>query len=198
MKKDLGVKPFLFPMPVALIATYNENGSVDVMNMAWGTLVDNDMVLCCLDESHMTVKNLKRENVDFTISLANVKYAAEADYFGIVSGNKVMDKFERSGLHAKKSEHVNAPVIEEYPLTLECKLHALRHDEDGNFFAYGKIVNVLADEEILNEKGTVDVSKLQAILFSQIDGSYYKIGEKVGSAWGIGLSISKKSDKEKE
>lgn len=191
MKKDLGVKPYLFPMPVALIATYDENNKVDVMNMAWGTLVDNNMVLCCLSEDHKTVKNL-RLGKDFTISIATKEHAPEADYFGIDSGNTVLDKFERSGLHASKSKHVDAPIIEEYPLTIECKLHTLRHDEDGNFFAYGEIVNVLADESVLDTKGKVDVSKLHAILFSQIDSTYYEIGKPVGKAWNIGLPYRKK------
>ncbi len=191
MKKDLGVKSFLFPMPVALISTYNEDGTVDVMNMAWGTLVDHNMVLCCLDESHLTVKNLK-EGRDFTIAIATKEHAKEADFVGIVSGNTDHDKFLHSGLHASKSEHINAPILEEYPLTLECKLHALRHDEDNNFFAYGEIVNVLADEKILDEKGNVDLSKFNPILFSQIDSSYYEVGEKVGGAWKIGVPLIKK------
>lgn len=192
MKKDLGVKPYFLGMPVALISTYNEDGSVDTMNMAWGTLVDNNMVLCCLDESHKTVKNLKRGGVDFTICFATEEHMAEADYFGIASGNTVPDKFLRSGLHSIKSKHVNAPVIEEYPLTLECKLHALRHDEDDNFFAYGEIVNVLADDAILNEKGQIDASKLHCLMFSQLDHGYYKINERVGLAWKEGLPLSKK------
>lgn len=191
MKKDLGPKGYILPMPVALIATYNEDGTIDVMNMAWGTLVDSNMVLCCLDESHKTVKNLKRGGEDFTISIANIEHAPEADYFGIASGNTVKDKFERSKLHASKSTHVNAPVIEEYPLTLECKVHAMRTDEDGNFLLYGEVINTLVDESALNEKGEVDVTKLNAILFSSIDRSYYKIGEKVGKAWGIGLPFHK-------
>ena len=191
MKKDLGIKPFLFPMPVALIATYNEDGSVDVMNMAWGTLVDHNMVFCCLDESHLTSKNLK-DGREFTISIATKEHAKEADFVGIVSGNKDPEKFLHSGLHASKSKNVNAPVLEEYPLCLECKLHALRKDEDDNFFAYGEIVNVLANEEILDEKGNVDLSKFNPILFSQIDSSYYSVGEKVGGAWKIGIPLIKK------
>lgn len=191
MKKDLGVKSFLFPMPVALIATYNEDGNVDVMNMAWGTLVDNNMVLCCLDESHLTSKNLK-DGKDFTIAIATKERAVEADFVGIVSGNKDPEKFAHSGLHASKSKHVNAPVLDEYPLCLECKLHALRKDEDDNFLAYGEIVNVLADESILNEKGNVDLSKFNPLLFSSIDSSYYSVGEKVGGAWKIGVPLIKK------
>ncbi|HBM99743.1 MAG TPA: flavin oxidoreductase [Firmicutes bacterium] len=191
MKKDLGIKPYFFPMPVALIATYDEKGKVDVMNMAWGCMVDNNMILCCLSEDHKTVKNL-RLGKDFTISIANKEHAPEADYFGIDSGNTVLDKFERSGIHARKSEHVDAPILDEYPLNIECKLHALRHDEDGNFFAYGEIVNVLADESVLDENDKVDVSKLHAICFSQIDSTYYEIGNPVGKAWNIGLPYHKK------
>lgn len=191
MKKDLGVKSFLFPMPVALIATYNEDGNVDVMNMAWGTLVDNNMVLCCLDESHLTSKNLK-DGKDFTIAIATKEHVVEADFVGIVSGNNDPEKFAHSGLHASKSKHVNAPVLDEYPLCLECKLHALRKDEDDNFLAYGEIVNVLADESILNEKGNVDLSKFKPLLFSSIDSSYYSVGEKVGGAWKIGVPLIKK------
>lgn len=188
MKKDLGMKNFLFPCPVAILGTYSEDGSVNVMNMAWGTLVDNNMILCCLSEGHKTCKNLKAGS-DLTIAIATKDLVKESDYFGIASGNTIQDKFERSGLHAVKSKHVNAPVIEEYPLTLECKTHAIRHDEDDNFFVYAEIVNVLADESILNEKGAVDVKKLNAILFSQIDNSYYEVGDAVGKAWNSGLPL---------
>ncbi len=186
MKKDLGVKSFLFPCPVAILGTYDEQGSVNAMNMAWGTLIDTNMILCCLTEEHKTCKNLKAGS-DLTIAIATKDLVKESDYFGIDSGNTVKDKFARSGLHVVKSQHVNAPVIEEYPLTLECKTHAIRHDEDGNFFVYAEIVNVLADETILNEKGMVDVKKLNAILFSQIDNSYYEVGDIVGKAWNLGL-----------
>lgn len=119
MKKDLGVKPFLFPMPVLMIATYGENDKVDVMNMAWGGICAENMVSLNIGEDHKTSENIKKKGC-FTLSIADIPHLAEADFFGIASGNNMEDKFERSGLTAVKSEKVDAPVVEEFPLTLEC------------------------------------------------------------------------------
>ncbi len=184
MKKDLGVKPFVFPMPVLMIATYGENDTVDVMNMAWGGISANNMVALNITESHKTSKNIKERGA-FTLSIADVDHLAEADFFGIASGNKMADKFERSGLHAVKSKNVDAPVVEEFPLTLECKVAELQHDA-GGFRVLGEIVNVLADEKVLDENGNVDPTKLNAFVFDQFQSGYYKIGEKVGQAWSSG------------
>ena len=187
MKKDLGVKPFLFPMPVLMIATYNEDGTVDVMNMAWGGICDHDKVALNLEESHKTVANLKARRA-FTLSVADVAHVEQADYFGLVSANNVKDKFERSGLHAVKSTRVDAPIVEEFPLTLECEVHEIQPD---GFRVVGKIVNVQADTSILTSKGAVDVTLLQALMFDQFQGGYYKIGDKVGQAWKSGKPLAK-------
>lgn len=186
MKKDLGVKPFLFPMPVLMIATYNEDNTVDVMNMAWGGICDHDKVALNLEESHKTVANIKARRA-FTISVADTAHLEAADYFGIASANTVKDKFAKSGLHAVKSNRVDAPVIEEFPLTLECEVDEIQ--EEG-FRVVGKIVNVLADENVLNANGTVDPTKLNAFVFDQFQGGYYKIGEKVGQAWSSGKKLA--------
>ena len=121
MKKDLGVKPYTFPMPVLMIATYGENDKVDVMNMAWGGVCASNMVALNIDEDHKTTQNIK-ERMAFTLSVADIDHLEESDFFGIASGNKMEDKFERTGMHAVRSDKVDAPVIEEYPLTLECKV----------------------------------------------------------------------------
>ncbi len=189
MKKSLGVKPYLFPMPVLLIATYGEEGNVDVMNMAWGGICANNMVALNITESHKTAKNIKARGA-FTISVADREHLAEADYFGMVSGNKVMDKFEKSGLHAVRSEIVDAPVVEEFPLTLECRVAEIQHDK-GGFRVLGEIVNVLAEESVLDEKGNVDAIKLNAFIFDQFNSGYYAIGEKIGQAWESGKKFIK-------
>ena len=121
MKKDLGVKPYLFPMPVLMIATYGDDGTVDVMNMAWGGICAENMVSLNIDTDHKTAKNIKKRGA-FTLSIADVPHIQAADFFGIASGNKMEDKFARSGLTAVKSEKVDAPVVQEFPLTLECKV----------------------------------------------------------------------------
>ena len=190
MLKDLGVKPYTFPMPVLMIATYGEDGKVDVINMAWGGVCAENMVALNLDEEHKTSENIKKRGA-FTLSVADVAHIEEADFFGIATGNKMEDKFERTGMHAVKSARVDAPVIEEFPLTLECKVAELQHTSYG-FRVLGEIVNVLADEKVLDEKGKVDPSKLGAFVFDPCRSGYYAVGEKVGQAWHSGAKLMKK------
>ncbi len=190
MKKvSLGVKPYLFPMPVLMIATYCEDESVDVMNMAWGGICDNNKVALNITETHKTAQNIK-ERMAFTISVADIPHLDESDFFGTASKNKMTDKFERTGMHAIKSTVVDAPIIEEYPITLECKVCKIQKDEDG-FRVVGEILNVLANEDVLDEKGKVDPTRLNAFLFDQFQNDYYKIGEKVGTAWKNGMKFMK-------
>lgn len=190
MKKDLGVKPYLFPMPVLMIATYGEGDVVDVMNMAWGGICGSNMVALNITETHKTAKNIKERRA-FTISIADVAHLKEADFFGIASGNNMPDKFERSGLHAVKSSHVDAPIVQEFPVTLECKLAEIQNDQYG-FRVLGEIVNASADESVLDEQGNVDPTKLNAFVFDQFQSGYYAIGEKVGQAWSSGAELAGK------
>lgn len=176
-------------MPVLMIATYGENDVVDVMNMAWGGVCANNMVALNITETHKTAKNIKQRKA-FTLSIADIPHLDEADFFGIASGNKMADKFERSGLHAVKSSRVDAPVVEEFPLTLECKVAEIQKDAFG-FRIVGEIVNVLAEETVLDEKGKVDPAKLNAFVFDQFQNGYYAIGEKVGQAWKNGTGLMK-------
>lgn len=189
MKKDLGVKPYLFPMPVLMIATYGDDGTVDVMNMAWGSICAENMVSLNIDTDHKTAKNIKKRGA-FTLSIADVPHIQAADFFGIASGNKMEDKFARSGLTAVKSEKVDAPVVQEFPLTLECKVVEDKMEVYGHH-VLGEIVGVLADESVLDETGKVDASKLNAFVFDQFRSGYYAIGEKVGQAWHTGAPLMK-------
>lgn len=190
MLKNLGVKPYTFPMPVLMIATYCDDGSVDVMNMAWGGICAENMVALNIDEDHKTSANIKARGA-FTLSIADVPHIEAADFFGIATGNKTKDKFERSGLHAVKSSRVDAPIVEEFPLTLECKVVECQHTAYG-FRVLGEIVNVLADEKVLDEKGKVIPEKLNAFVFDQCRSGYYAVGEKVGQAWHTGATLMKK------
>ena len=190
MLKDLGVKPYLFPMPVLMITTYGDDDKVDVMNMAWGGICAQNMVALNIDEDHKTSENIKKRGA-FTLSIADVDHIEEADFFGIATGNKMEDKFERTGLHAVKSTRVDAPIVQEFPVTLECKVVECQNTAYG-FRVLGEIVNVLADEKVLNEKGNVDPEKLNAFVFDQFQSGYYAIGEKVGQAWKSGAGMMKK------
>ena len=189
MMKDFGVQPYLYPMPTYMIGTYNEDDTVDVMMMAWGGICAEDMVALNLEEDHKTVANLKARKA-FTLSVPGADTIKESDFFGIASANKVADKFARSGLHAEKSSRVDAPIVTEYPLTLECEVVELQQQPYG-LRVLGKIVNVLADEKVLDEKGKIDAAKLNAFAFDQMRNGYYALGEKVGQAWNAGAPLMK-------
>ena len=110
-----------------------------------------------ISDAHKTADNLRARRA-FTISVANQDHLEAADYFGMVTGNKVPDKFERTGLHAVRSERVDAPVVTEFPLTIECRVVDMK-TTDGTMRVVGEIVNVLADETVLDERGRVDPSE---------------------------------------
>lgn len=186
MKKNIKTTEAIFPMPVLMIATYNEDGTVDVMNAAWGMMLDRDQVALNLTETHKTVKNIK-ERKAFTVSIADAKHVKEADYLGMVSGNNTPDKFEKSGLSFTKSENVDAPIINEFPICMECEFIEYQSNEYG-CGVIGQIVNVSAEEDVMTD-GNVDITKLEAIAFDPYTHGYYKVTERVGNAFKDGLEL---------
>lgn len=180
MRKKLNITEGIFPMPVLMIATYNEDNSVNVMNAAWGTMQSRNTVALQLTETHKTVKNIKARKA-FTISIADADHVVQADYFGVTSGNKVANKFEKSGLTASKSEIVDAPVINEFPLCLECEFIEYQDNEYG-VGVIGKVVNVTADEKVMVD-GKLDMSLVNAIAFDPYTHGYYLVNKRVGEAF---------------
>ena len=187
MRKDLGVQPAVFPMPVLMVAAYDENGTVGVMNAAWGMVCGHDKIALFIDEGHKTTKNIRAVKA-FTVSLADKDHMDVADFYGIATGNKMPDKFAKSGYHAKKSAHVNAPVITEFPVTMECELAEIVETENMHAVV-GTIVNVSADENVISENGKIDPLKLNALIFDQFQAGYYVATEKVGQAWDAGKAL---------
>lgn len=190
MKKNLGVVQAVYPMPVLMVAAYDENGKVNVMNAAWGMICNSDRIALFIDEDHKTTQNLLKSKA-FTVSIADAAHMDVADFFGIATGNKMSDKFERTGYHAVRSEFVNAPVIEEFPVVMECELAEVTNTE--SFYAIvGRIVNTAAEEHVLSPNGKVDPAKLNALIFDPFQHGYYVSGEKVGQAWKAGAGLMKK------
>lgn len=185
MRKNFGAKPMCYPMPVFIIGTYGIDGTPDAMNAAWGGISEEQEISICISEDHKTTENILARKA-FTVSMATAKYMKECDYVGIVSGNKVPDKFCKAGFHATKSEFVDAPLIDELPMALECEL--ISYDPETCRLV-GKIVNVSADESVLGENGKVDVSKLQPITYDPMNHHYLALGEKVGQAFHDGLAL---------
>ncbi len=189
MKKNLGVLQAVYPMPVLMVAAYDETGKVNVMNAAWGMICAMDKIALFIDEDHKTTRNILKTRA-FTVALADRAHMDVADYFGIASGNKVSDKFERTGYHAARAEHVNAPVIEEFPVVMECELAEVVNTE--NMYAIvGRIVNVAAEEAVLDAQGKVDPTRLDALIFDQFRHGYYVTGEQAGKAWNAGAALMK-------
>ena len=184
MRKNFGKKTWFYPLPVLIIGSYDENGKADAMNAAWGGIYDSDKVVLCLSENHKTTQNIKKRGA-FTVSFADTAHVVDADYVGLVSANEVEDKLERAGFHTTKSEFVDAPLIDELPMTLECKL--IKVNEDGNII--GEIVNVNADDSVLGEDGMIDATKLQAISYDPVHNTYIKMGEIVGNAFSDGANL---------
>lgn len=184
-RKNFGAKPFSYPQPVLIIAAYGENDVPSAMNAAWGGISDYKEISMDLSKGHKTVKDL-RERGAFTVSMGTLSQMVACDYVGVVSGNKVPDKVAKAGWHVEKSSFVDAPLIKELPLALECKL--ISYDEETGILK-GEIVNVSVDESILDEEGRVDVKKLQPITFDPFNNKYIVLGETVGDAFKIGLSL---------
>lgn len=185
MRKNFGAKPYLYPQPVLIIATYHVDGTANAMNAAWGCISDQNEITLYLSAGHKTMENIFRQK-DFTVSMADADHVVEADYLGIVSANAVHSKVEKAGLHTFQSEHVHAPLIEEFPLALECRMKSYDHDTER---LIGEIVNVSADERILNENGTIDPAKLNPISFDAANHAYLGTGGKVGNAFQDGRKL---------
>lgn len=186
MKKQIKTTEAIFPMPVLLIATFNKDGTVNVMNAAWGTMVSRDIVALNLTETHTTVQNIKARK-GFVVHIADAKHVTEADWFGVVHGNKEPEKFAKSGMTYEKSALVDAPVINELPVAMECEFMEYQ-DGDTGLGVIGKVLRTSVDEANIKD-GKVDVDSLEAIVFDPYTHGYYKVGGRVGDAFKDGLKL---------
>jgi len=185
MRKNFGAKAMCYPMPVFIIGTYNEDGTPNAMNAAWGGISEETEITICVDDSHKTAENLLARKA-FTVSMATAAQMVACDYVGIVSGNKEPEKFAKAGFHATKSESVDAPLIDELPMALECEV--ISYDPETCRLV-GRIVNVCADESVLGDNGKVDVQKLQPITYDPVNHQYLVLGESVGRAFQAGTAL---------
>lgn len=185
MRKNFGAKPCLYPQPVFIVAAYDASGVPNAMNAAWGGISEATEVSLCLSPGHKTVKNILEKGA-FTVSMATAKTVAACDYVGIVSGSQVPDKLEKAGFHTTKSPFVDAPLIDELPMAVECRL--LSYDPESCRLV-GEIINVCADPSILDEDGKIDPFKLEPITFDPVHSAYLRLGEKVGNAFADGKTL---------
>ena len=178
----------ILPEAVFIIGTYDENGVPNAMNAAWGTQTDFNEIVISLSK-HKTTENIEKTGA-FTVAFGTESTVTISDYFGVETGKKI-NKIEKAGCHVHKSENVNAPIIEEYPLTLECKLKSW-NEEEG--ILVGEIVAEQADESILTD-GVVDLDKLKPIIYDSAIKAYRGVGPVIAKAFEEGFKIKKSVDK---
>ncbi len=190
MKKEFSPKPVLTPQMIQMIGTYNEDGTPNLMNAAWGGQLTPHEFVLSLTKTHKTVKNIEREKC-FTLGFPSCKDIVDCDYVGMVSGNKTPNKLENTRLHSVPSTLVHAPVFEEFPLTMECVVKRVIDDPELGFYVIGEVKRMLVDEEALNEKGVYDVEKMDLCFFSPLDNSYRAYGKEIARAFACGTERKK-------
>ena len=187
MRKNFGVNTWMFPMPVLIIGTYDENGNPNAMTAAWGGIHDTNQLGVCIDPGHKTAENLQLHKC-FSVGIGDAAHVKECDYVGLVSGKDEPEKFKTAGFHAVKSEFIHAPLIEEFPMTVECRL--LSYDTKAGC-AVGEIVNISIDEKYLDADGRVSVEKMRPICFDPVHHLYRELGAVAGHAFQDGLTLKK-------
>ncbi len=185
MRKNFGAKPWTYPQPVFILAAYDEAGAPNAMNAAWGGISEANELSICISAGHKTTENILARGA-FTVSMATQAQLVACDFVGIVSGNDAADKMEKAGWHTTKSDFVDAPLIDELPMAVECRL--ISYDPDSCRLV-GEIVNVSADASVLDADGRIDPDKLQPIIFDPIHSAYRKLSEVVGKAFHDGAAL---------
>ncbi|MDE6264456.1 MAG: flavin reductase [Paramuribaculum sp.] len=187
MKKNFKPKAWLLPQPVLIIGTYNEDGTPNAMNAAWGGQWDMSEIMISMG-SHATTANLNRCG-DFTVAFATVDTMVASDYVGIVSGKTHPDKIAKTGWKSEKGETVNAPVFNCFPMTMECRIKEKLFESPTGYYIIAEIINIVCDEAYLAEDGKPDVEKMQLITFDPIHNGYISLGSRVGNAFHDGKEL---------
>lgn len=187
MRKNLGAKPYIVPQPVFVIGSYGENNIPNAMIAVWGGISNETEITICLSNKRKTADNIIARKA-FTVSLADAEHIVSCDFVGITTGKKLPDKFSQAGFHATKSEFVDAPLIEELPVALECRVKSY---DPATWRLIGEIVNISVDERVLDEKGHVSLAKFSPVAYDWMTRSYLRLGEKVADAYRTGLALKK-------
>jgi len=184
MKKSIGKKTIVFPHPVFIIGTYDSIGKPNMMAVSWGGICCSDppCVAISVRKQRFTYNNLM-DNMAFTVNIPSTDYINEADFVGIVSG-KDKDKFRETHLTPIDSGIVKAPYIDEFPMALICKvINILEIGVHTQFI--GEILDIIADEEILNDKNLPDIKKVKPFSYNSADRSYYATGDRLISGYSV-------------
>ena len=185
--KSFGQKSWMLPQPVLIIGTYNNDGTPNAMNAAWGGQWDAKEILISMG-AHATTENLNRCG-DFTVAFATKETLVASDFVGIVSAKNDPEKMKKAGWTAIKADNVNAPVFTDFPMTLECRILRKIDESEEGYYIVAEIVNILVNEEYLAEDGKPNVEKMQLITYDPVHHGYISLGERVGNAFSDGKQL---------
>ena len=185
--KSFGQKAWVLPQPVLIIGTYNNDGTPNAMNAAWGGQWDSKEIMICMG-SHATTENLTRCE-EFTVAFATKNTMEASDFVGIVSAKNDPDKMKKTGWTTIKSDNVKAPVFTDFPMTLECRIVRKIDETEDGYNIVAEIVNILVDENYLAKDGKPDVEKMQLITYDPVHHGYLIMGERVGNAFSDGKKL---------
>lgn len=184
-RKNIGANPYITPMPVMMLSAYDESGKPNVMLAVWGGISNMKEITITVASQRHTLKGILARGA-FVVSMADEANEVACDYLGITPGERVADKFEKSGFHATKSEFVDAPLIDELPFAVECRVKSY---DEASWRLVGEIVNISLDESILGDDGKVSFEKFHPLAYDWMNKAYYSIGHKVGTAYRDGLAL---------
>ncbi len=187
MTKNFKPRAWVLPQPVLIIGTYNADGTPNAMNAAWAGQWDAAEIMISMG-AHATTDNLNRKG-EFTVAFATADTMVAADYVGIVSGKKQPDKIARTGWKASKGEHVDAPVFDVFPMTMECRIKEKLYESASGCYIIAEIVNIVCSEKYLAEDGMPDVEKMNLISFDPIHNGYLALGPRLGAAFSAGSTL---------
>ena len=185
MRKNLGAKPYTYGQPVFILAAYGKDGTPCAMNAAWGGVSEENEISLCISAGHQTTENLLQRGA-FTVSMGQADCVAACDYVGLVSGRDVPDKVARAGFHTEKAAFVDAPLLQELAVAVECRVKS--YDRETCRLV-GEIVNVSVDDRVLDANGQVDVTKVRPITFDPFNNTYVALTEVVGTAFSDGTAL---------
>ena len=188
MRKDFGKTNWLVPQPVLIVTSYDDKNTPNAMNAAWGGMYDEHQIIICLATDHKTTSNILL-NKEFAVCFPTSKHVVEADYFGIVSGNEIENKFEKTTLTTAKASVVNAPIINEFPLALECKVLTTEEVCEGTTIVIAEVVNTSVDSSILDYNQKPDPDKFDFICYDPMNHKYRKISNDIADAFICGLGL---------
>ena len=185
--KSFGQKPWMLPQPVLIIGTYNQDGTPNAMNAAWGGQWDAKEIMISMG-AHATTENLARCS-EFTVAFATQNTMVASDFVGIVSAKNDPEKMQKTGWTVLKSENVNAPVFADFPMTMECRILRKIDESEEGYYIVAEIVNILVDEKYIGDDGKPDVAKMGLITYEPIHHGYVALGERVGNAFSDGKTL---------